>query len=412
MKLAVDARRVADELERLANFSDAPAPAVTRIVFTPPDLEARSWLKALCVDAHLKIEDDPVGNMFARWTGSDPSEPAVATGSHIDAIPNSGRYDGTVGVLGALEAIRVLQRAAFRPRRSIELILFTSEEPTRFGLGCLGSRLLSGTLGPERAAALRDADGKTFDEVRHGAGFKGSVCDVPVSNSRYHAFVELHIEQGPVLDQQGTAIGAVTDIAAPATLRITVRGEGGHAGALLMPQRRDAFPGAAEIVLAVESAARSTGSPDSVATVGSCQIFPGAVNSVPNLVTLEIDVRDTDWKRRDAMLETIDSACERISAERRLEVTREVLNADAPGQCDALVVEAIVRACQAADCRFMRLVSRAYHDALFMSRIAPTGMIFIPCRAGISHRPDEYASPENVAAGIEVLARVLAELAS
>ena len=179
-----------------------------------------------------------------------------------------------------------------------------------------------------------------------------------------------------------------------------------------MPQRRDALAGAAEIVLAVESAAWSTGSPDSVATVGSCQIFPGAVNSVPSLVTLEIDVRDTDAKWRDAMLEAIGSACDRIGAKRRLEITREVLNADTPGRCDPMVVDAIVRACQAAGRRFTRLVSRAYHDSLFMSRIAPTGMIFIPCRAGISHRPDEYASPENIAAGIEVLAHALADLAS
>lgn len=410
MNVVIDADRVLDELRALAGFSDAPSPAVTRVVFTPPDLEARAWLKDLCANAGLEGREDAVGNMFARWPGSDVNAHAVATGSHIDAIPNAGRYDGTVGVLGALESIRALQSAGFEPRRPIELILFTSEEPTRFGIGCLGSRLLSGTLSTERAAALRDADGATLDQVR--GNFSGSLDDVPLADGRYHAFVELHIEQGPLLENQNTTIGVVTHIAAPASLRVSVRGEGGHAGGVLMPERRDALVGAAEIALAVESAALSTGSPDSVATTGVCQVFPGAVNSIPSLVRLEIDVRDTNLERRNAMVDAISSACEAISAKRYLEITKELLNADAPGECHPTVVEAIARACHATGRTFMRLVSRAYHDALFMSRIAPTGMIFIPCKGGISHRPDEYASPEDIASGISVLAHTLAELSS
>ena len=235
--------------------------------------------------------EDAVGNTFARWTGTEPDLPAVASGSHIDAIPHSGRYDGTVGVLGALEAIRALQAANFRPRRSIELILFTSEEPTRFGLGCLGSRLLSGTLNPDRASALKDDQSATLDEVRAAANFTGPLHLVPMPPDFYHAFVELHIEQGPLLERAGIPIGVVTAIAAPATLNIEIQGEGGHAGAVLMPHRRDAFTAAAEIALAVESAAKSTGAVDTVATVGICEVFPGAVNSIPSRVRLTTDVR-------------------------------------------------------------------------------------------------------------------------
>jgi ureidoglycolate amidohydrolase len=412
MNVVIDAHRVLEELQTLATFSDAPSPAVTRVVFTPPDLEARVWLKDLCANAGLEVREDAVGNMFSRWPGSDANAPAVATGSHMDAIPNAGRYDGTVGVLGALEAIRCLQSGGFQPRLPIELILFTSEEPTRFGIGCLGSRLLSGTLSPVRAAALRDADGRMLDEVRRGANFNGALTSVRLPDGHYHAFVELHIEQGPILEQQNTTIGIVTHIAAPASLRISIRGEGGHAGGVLMPDRRDPFLGAAEIALAVESAALTTGSHDSVATTGVCQVFPGAVNSIPSLVRLEIDVRDTNLERRNAMVDAITSAYEAIGAKRHLEVTKEMLNADAPGECHPLVVEAIVRGCQATIQSFTRLVSRAYHDALFMSRIAPTGMIFIPCRGGVSHRPDEYASPEDIVSGISVLAHTLAELSS
>ncbi len=159
MKVSIDPDRVNGELDALAAFSDAPAPAVTRIVFTESDMQARAWFKGLCAKAGLALREDAVGNTFARWRGAEPDLPAVGTGSHIDAIPNSGRYDGTVGVLGGFEAIRALQTSGFRPRRSIELLLFTAEEPTRFGIGCLGSRLLSGNLSGEQADSLRDRDG-------------------------------------------------------------------------------------------------------------------------------------------------------------------------------------------------------------------------------------------------------------
>src|SRR5947208_3668934 len=166
------------ELEELGAISEAPSPVVTRIVFTEADLRGRAYVKRLCAEAGLEIREDAVGNTFARWLGSEPELAAVATGSHIDAIPNAGRYDGTVGVIGGLEAIRTLARSGFRPRRSIELIVFTSEEPTRFGIGCLGSRMMAGTLDANAAAGLRDRDGKSLDEARAAAGFRGVLEDV------------------------------------------------------------------------------------------------------------------------------------------------------------------------------------------------------------------------------------------
>src|SRR5690242_6285504 len=166
--------RLSAEIEELATISDADPPAVTRVVFTPTDLKARAWLRARCEQAGLAMRQDPIGNLFARWAGSDAAAPAVGTGSHIDAIPNAGKYDGVVGVLGGLEAIRTLRRGGFRPKHSIELLLFTSEEPTRFGIGCLGSRLLSGSLPAEAAKILKDKEGATLDEIRERAGFRGN----------------------------------------------------------------------------------------------------------------------------------------------------------------------------------------------------------------------------------------------
>ncbi len=412
MRLVIDAARLADELETLAGFSDTAAPAVTRVVFSRPDMSARQWFKQLCRNAGLEVKEDAIGNMFARWQGVDKSAPAVATGSHIDAIPNSGRYDGTVGVLGGLSAIRALRESGFKPQRSIELVLFTSEEPTRFGIGCLGSRLLSAALLPDKAAGMRDQHGSSIDQVRQLAGFAGLLRSVSVQQGHYRAFIELHIEQGPVLERERVPIGIVTDIAAPASMRVTVRGQGGHAGAVLMRDRRDAFLGASAIALAAEKAALATGSDDSVATSGVCIVYPGAVNSIPSAVRLEIDVRDIDLARRDGMITSIQASCKNVAAERVLEVGVELMNADAPARCDSKTVETIERACHTCDKTYIRLVSRAYHDSLFLSRIAPTAMIFIPCRDGLSHVPDEYASPEDVEGGALVLAHALAELAS
>src|ERR1700722_1791283 len=188
--MRINQDRLQSEIDALAAFSDAEPPAVTRIVFTATDLKARAWMKARCEEAGLTARQDAIGNTFARWTGSEPSAPAVGTGSHIDAIPNAGKYDGVVGVLGGLEAIRALRATGFRPRHSIELLIFTSEEPTRFGIGCLGSRLLSGTLSADAARELADGEGATLDDVRHQGGFAGELTDVNLPGGYYKAFIE------------------------------------------------------------------------------------------------------------------------------------------------------------------------------------------------------------------------------
>jgi len=412
MKLEIDQQRLNSEIETLAAFSDAEPPAVTRIVFTPTDLKARAWVISRCEEAGLTMRQDAIGNIFARWSGADPSAPAVGTGSHIDAIPNAGKYDGVVGVLGGLEAIRALQRNGFRPRNSIELLVFATEEPTRFGIGCLGSRLLSGTLSAEAAAKLKDRDGESVDEVRRKAGFNGNLQEVKLPKGYYKAFVELHIEQGPLLERAQISLGIVKSIAAPASLRISIEGAGGHAGGVLMPDRKDALCAAADLILAIENAARSSGAADTVATVGVCDVFPGAVNSIPSRVGMTLDIRDTDLARRDGAMQTIERASHNIAVERHVSIHSEILNADAPADCAPEVRAALSDSCREHEFPFLEIVSRAYHDSLFVSRIAPTGMLFIPCRSGCSHRPDEYAAPEDIARGALVLAESLAKLSA
>jgi N-carbamoyl-L-amino-acid hydrolase len=315
-------------------------------------------------------------------------------------------------VLGGLEAIRALQRAGFRPKHSIELLIFTSEEPTRFGIGCLGSRLLSGTLSADAARKLTDNDGASVEEVRRKAELIGDLEQVKLATGYYSAFVELHIEQGPVLERERNPLGVVERIAAPASLRVTVEGAGGHAGGVLMPDRRDALCAAAELILAIEHAARTSGAIDTVATVGICDVFPGAVNSIPARVRLTVDIRDTSLQRRDRVMQALEETCRATSAKRQAAIHTELLNADAPAECGSAVVSALGQACQRHSFSFLPMTSRAYHDSLFISRIAPVAMLFIPCRNGYSHRPDEYASPEDIARGTLVLAEALAILAA
>lgn len=412
MKLDINQQRLADELEALGAISQQDPPVVTRVVFTEADVRGREFVKNLCREAGLAVREDAVGNTFARWVGENPQVEPVATGSHIDAIPNAGRFDGTVGVLGALEAIRALARANYMPRRSIELVIFTSEEPTRFGIGCLGSRLLSGLLDPAIADQLQDRDGVSLADARWSCGFEAPLASVPLPAGYYSAFVEMHIEQGPILERDNVPLGVVTAIAAPAGLKINMEGEGGHAGAVLMPDRHDAFLAAAEIALAVEASAIASGSPDTVGTVGVCELFPGAVNSIPSRVRMEIDVRDIDEARRNSVLLQIEQVCEEVAHRRGVKAKLELVNADPPAHCDPRVVDTLAQACETQGLPFERMISRAYHDSLFMSRVAPTAMLFIPCRGGVSHRPDEYASPESIAQGTLVLAETLARLAS
>jgi ureidoglycolate amidohydrolase len=410
VNLAIDSDRLSAEIDALALISEAEPPVVTRIVFTPADMRARKWMIERCEAAGLQVRQDAIGNTFARWAGSDPGAPVVGTGSHIDAIPNAGKYDGVVGVLGGLEAIRALQRGGFRPKNSLELLIFTSEEPTRFGIGCIGSRMLSGTLSAEAAGKLTDNDGESIEKVRQKAGMPGKLDEVQLPSSYYKGFVELHIEQGPLLERERVPLGVVTKIAAPASARVLIEGAGGHAGGVLMPDRRDALCAASELILAIENAARTSGAIDTVATVGICEVFPGAVNSIPSKVRLTLDLRDTDLARRVSVMSVIDGASQNIAAKRNVTIHTEMLNADAPAACAPAVIEALSNSCKKHQLKFMPMISRAYHDTLFISRIAPAAMLFIPCRNGYSHRPDEYASPEDIARGTLVLAETLASL--
>lgn len=411
LSLTINSDRLTAELDKLAQISDAPAPAVTRILFTKTELAARAYIRGLAREAELTLREDAVGNIFMRWEGSEADLQPIATGSHIDAIPFSGKYDGTVGVLGAIEAVRALKAAGYKPRRTIDLIMFTAEEPTRFGLGCLGSRALCGNLTPAALQALKDKAGISFEKARQEAGYTTPLETVQLEPNHYKAFVELHIEQGSRLEIAGLPIGIVSSIAAPATLRVVWEGQGGHAGATLMPGRKDALLPAAELALSVEQFAHQSASADAVATTGYLMLHPNAVNSIPSLVQMEIDIRDTQLASRDEMVQKVQKKVAELAERRQITASCELLNADPPAQSGPEIMTAVEQACRQLDLPAVRLVSRAYHDTLFMAQICPSAMIFIPSQHGYSHRPEEYTSPEEIAQGVAVLALTLAQLA-
>jgi ureidoglycolate amidohydrolase len=416
-RISVQPEAIARQIEELGDLSDTTPPAITRIIYSENDVRARDYVKGLMAKAGLTVREDAIGNIYGRLDGEDASLAPVLSGSHTDAIPLSGKYDGVLGVLGAVEALKAIKDSGVKLRRSVEALMFTSEEPTRFGLSCIGSRAMCGRLEESTLDSLTDSNGTSFLDACHSADYGKDLSTAEILKASFvrkgdiHAFVELHIEQGPLLEADELDIGVVTAIAAPASLSIDLQGNGGHAGALLMPYRKDAGLAASEIALAVEASALDTGLIDTVATTGVMKISPGAVNSVPRQAHVGIDVRDIDEERRDAVLNRIIREAEAISNRRDVGMTYKVLNQDPPAPCADHVVDAVQSSANELGFSSMKMVSRAYHDALFMAQIAPTGMIFIPCRDGVSHRPDEYSSPKDMVNGIKTLALTMAKLA-
>ncbi|KAF5836954.1 N-carbamyl-L-amino acid amidohydrolase [Dunaliella salina] len=346
-ELDISGSKVVEQLTNLAKFTDDPNPAVTRVLFKEQDMQARSYVKGLMREAGLTVREDTVGNIFGRWEGQ--KHEAVLTGSHCDAIP-----------LAALTS-------------------FAHEQA---------------------------ANKAGYGGASHGDILKGAL----VQPQTYSHFVELHIEQGPLLEQEGLDIGIVTGIAAPAALTIEFTGAGGHAGALLMHFRNDAGLAAAEIALEVERSVLDANSEDAVGTTGIFEIKPGAINSVPREAKLGIDIRDISEERRDAVVQRVLKAAEEVAARRKVGVVSRIINQDPPATCSPEIAAATAKAAAALKLKTKHMVSRAYHDSLFMARIAPTSMIFIPCKDGISHRPDEFASAKHIEQGVHVLALTLAEL--
>jgi hydantoinase/carbamoylase family amidase len=401
-----------ERIERLAEInSERGGRGITREVYTPEYVRAVEFVAEAMGEAGLDTRLDSVGSLFGRWVGTDPEAPRVLTGSHFDTTLNAGRFDGVLGVLGAIEAVRELRRAGVEPRRTIEVVGIAGEEP-RFGAGCIGSRAMVGALTREQLDDMRDRDGVSVTEAMRERGLDPDrLDDARLDADHVHAFVELHIEQGAVLETSGEQVGVVERIAAPHDLRVSLRGSAMHAGATPMRLRRDALAGASEVVLELERLALASASATTVATVGVLRVEPGAVNVIPGQVEMDVDVRDSDLAARERVIDALRAKLEETASRRGLELTVSTLVRDDPAACSPLVVEAVRAACQELDVRYLNMTSGAYHDAMVLGARLPMGMIFVPSVGGLSHHPDEYTHAEDIDRGVQVLAGTLARLA-
>jgi N-carbamoyl-L-amino-acid hydrolase len=360
-------------------------------------------------EAGLEVVIDPAANLIGRRPGSEAGAPALMAGSHIDTVPAGGRFDGAAGVLAALAAAEALDAAGARLRHPLEIVDFLAEEPTDLGISCVGSRGLAGELDAGDLARPDPEGGGTLADLVAAAGGRPRELDRPLRPAgAIAAYLELHIEQGPVLERRGVPIGVVTAIVGIARLAVSVVGRAGHSGTVPMADRRDALAGAAEIVLGVERLGRE-GEGD-LATVGKIAAAPNAANAVPGRVDLVVELRAASSARLDAMADRVAGLARDVGGRRGLEAEVERLSRSDPSPMDPAVREAVRRAAAGRGLATLDLPSGAGHDALYVAAVAPAGMIFVPCRGGISHHPDEWSDPGDIARGAEVLADTLLAL--
>ncbi len=409
MRLRVDGERLLGDLAELARHGRAPGGGWTRPALSPADAAARRYVIERGRALGLAIAHDEVGNLRMRRAGGDAQAAAVLTGSHLDTVPSGGYLDGPLGVAGALAAVAALDLAGVRTRRPIEVVVFVGEEGSRFPRGTLGSAAMAGDLAVDEILALRDAEGTTFRDALATYADAGAPVPARLARGAVHAFVELHVEQGGVLEATGTQVGAVTAIAGLVQHEVAFVGDANHAGATPMDLRRDALLAAAEWALAVEAAAREVGG-GAVATVGRLEVRPGGKNIIPGRVDAVVDLRADAAARLDALDARVLAALQQAQR-RAVAVEQRRLQRVEPGPMHERVIAAVARAAAAGARSCRRMVSGAIHDALHMANAAPSGMVFVPSIGGKSHCPEEETAPASLVAGAEVLAHTLADLA-
>jgi N-carbamoyl-L-amino-acid hydrolase len=396
--LAIDPGRLWNDLMETAQIGATPKGGICRLTLTDLDRQVRDWLRTRCEALGCTVTVDDMGTMFARRDGARDDVPPIAMGSHLDTQPTGGKFDGALGVLAALEALRTLHNAGYETFAPIEVINWTNEEGARFAPAMIASGVFAGVFTRDWAAARADRSGETFGAALESIGYRGPE---PCGAHKLSAFFEVHIEQGPYLEAERKDIGVVTGVQAMRWYEVTVTGQDTHAGTTPMPRRHDALLAAARLVETVNASARRNTT--AVGTVGLLEVKPGAPNVVPGEVFLMIDMRDPDSALLDRMEGEITEAARAL--ERELGVTIAVTNIwKQPAQAfDVDCIAAIREAAKVSGFSTRDMISGAGHDAAYVARVAPSAMIFVPCKDGISHNESEYSSKEQCAAGAQVL---------
>lgn len=405
----ISKKRLEENFASMENFS-LPGEGITRLAFSDEDWQARRFIIDKMKELGLTIREDAFGNLFGRLEGSEPGLPVVALGSHIDSVPSGGNFDGVAGTLAALEVISAMKEAKIRNQHAVEMIVFMAEESSRFGMATMGSKVMTGQLDSEKIKTFKDKDGNKLYDILKARGLNPDELASAYYKEKLKIFLEIHIEQGKVLENMQKKIGVVTGIAAPTRIKAILHGHADHSGATPMGMRHDGLCAAAEIILQVEQLA-STTDKTCVGTVGVINNAPNVLNVVPGEVEIGIDLRSIYDDEKSKLAQTVQQMIRATAQKRDISVDIKTLADDRPVQLPPQVVNFLSDICEQNQTEYLQMPSGAGHDAMHMALLAPTGMLFIPCRDGISHHKDEFASMDDICLGTRILFEAVCKIA-
>ena len=409
----IDAKRFERNFNAISEFGALKGGGLTRLAFSKEDLEARKFLINLIEKNGFKLKIDNVGNIYAIYDeGCEVGAKPVCVGSHIDSVPNGGFYDGTLGVMAGLESLSSIKEAGIKLKRPLWLINFSCEESSRFKTATIGSKIISGKLGEQRLHELKDEDGISLFEAMSAAGFKPqNLDDAILKENSLHAYLELHIEQGPVLERSAISVGVVSGIAAPIRFEITIQGKADHSGATPMNMRSDALLAASHIIIAANKFAKNKKT--AVATVGYAHAKPGVLNVVPGEARLGVDLRDIDKASLDELNMELRNFVDTLSRELKFSYEIRELSSDEPVKLSEHAINLLEDEAKKLGIKTLTLPSGAGHDAMNLTKLASSvGMLFIPCVDGISHNTKEAINFKDAVAATKILTNALIRLSN
>lgn len=406
----IDGKRIEKDLTNINKYGALEGGGVSRLALTEEDMLARKYLIEEMEKLGLDVRVDAVGNIFGRREGETSLAP-VLIGSHLDTVPNGGRYDGTVGVVASLEIIRSLNDAGMKTKRPIEIVNFTAEESSRFNMATIGSKAIAGKLSEEKLKEMKDKEGISFYDALIEKGYHPEeLSKSQLTEGQYHTFIELHIEQGRVLETYEETIGVVEAIAAPTRYKVTVTGRQDHSGNTPMNMRYDALTAASELILEIENIARNYAGEHTVATVGYIEAKPGAMNVIPGEVNFLLDIRDIINEDKEKAIHILHKKVEEIQLKREVSIEMYELSHDKAVSLSPKIVNLLNEIKGELNYKGRIMPSGAGHDAMNLVPFTDVGMIFIPCKDGISHNIHEYSSLEDIVAGTKVMCEAVLKL--